>query len=77
MLLSGQFYHCWELWEATTVFVRIVACFHGDSTGELSFKLILSVVSLYCDGPGCAISKHGNDFEELFHDVLCGIAKTL
>lgn len=57
--------------------MRIVACFYGDCTGELSFKLILSVVSLYCDGLGCTISNHGNYFEEWFHDVLCGIAKTL
>lgn len=57
--------------------MRIVACFDGDCTGELGFKLILSVVSLYCDGLGCAISKHGNYFEEWFCDALCGIAKTL
>ena len=76
-MLSGQFYHWWYLWEATTVFVRIVVCFDGDCTGELSFKLISSVVSLYCDGLGCTISKHSSYFEEWFRDVLCGIAKTL
>lgn len=44
---------------------------------KLSFKLILSVVSLYCDGLSCTVSKRSSYFEDWFCDVLFGIAKTL
>ena len=57
--------------------MRIIGCFDGGCTGELCLKLILSVVSLYCDGLSCTVSKHGNYFEEWFCDVLCAIAETL
>lgn len=58
--------------------LRVVSGFDSDFAGGLSFKPVSSsIVSLYCDGLLCTISKRSNYFEERFHEALCGPAKAL